>query len=142
MLTAADQVSTAEIWADIQYHKVLNYLTSKRIFTHGTVRLVWLGAPWLALYSALQYEKGGGPLWILHTESLTGHIHDSRNESPRNMFQKFASSWRKYSGEESLDSLPVSINGAESGTEGKEQLQKWASILESMGSDPVLWPSA
>jgi len=137
MFTGAEQVSTSEIWADLQYHKVLNYLTGKRIFTHGTVRLVWLGAPWLALYSALQYEKGGGPLWILHTEGLTGHIHDSRKESPRIMFQKFASAWRKYAKEDSLESLPVSLNG----DEGKEQLQKWASILDSMGSDPVLWPA-
>jgi len=140
MLTGMDQVSTSEIWADLQYHKVLNYLTGKRIFTHGSVRLVWLGAPWLALYSGLQYEQGGGPLWILHTESLTGHIHGSPRETPRIMFQKFAGLWRKYAKEESLDTLPVSFSINE--RDGKEQLQKWSSILDSMGSDPVLWPAS
>ncbi len=137
MLTQMEQVNTSEIWADLQYHKVLNYLTGNRIYTHGSVRLVWLGAPWLALYSALEYEKGGGPLWILHTEGLTGHIYDSAKMSPRMMIRKFAAQWKEYSAMEDLSGLPLS-----SLEEGSEELKKWSSILESMASDPVLWPSA
>jgi hypothetical protein len=137
MLTREEQVSTSEIWADLQYHKVLNYLTGRRIFTHGTVRLVWLGAPWLALYSALEYEQGGGPLWILHTEDITGHLHDSRKENSRSMISKFAKKWLEYSKQDNLEGLPISTNE----TEGYEQLKKWTTILESMSSDPLLWPS-
>ncbi|MDC7232797.1 MAG: hypothetical protein PQJ58_06170 [Spirochaetales bacterium] len=135
MLTQTEQIDSAEIWADLQYHRVLNYLTGNRVFTHGSLRLVWLGAPWLALYSALEYEKDGGPLWVLHTEGLTGHLYDSPKMSPRMIFNKFAGQWHSFSEAGSLENLPVSAGGKE----GREELKRWSAILKSMASDSQLW---
>lgn len=135
MFTQAEQVDTAEIWADLQYHRVLNYLTGSRVYTHGSLRLAWLGAPWLALYTALEYEKDGGPLWVLHTEGLTGYLKDSPKMSPRMIIKKFAVQWLEFSTENDFESLPVSV----SGEEGRDELKKWSSILDSMGADSTLW---
>ncbi len=140
MLTQMESPASAEVWADKQFHKVLNYLTGRRIFIHGSLHLVWLGAPHLALYRALEYRKGGGPLWVLHTEELSGYLYGSPGRPVREVMGSFADAWREYGAldlSEELPVLPVSI----SGPQGKALLLKWSDILRRITEDKELWDS-
>ena len=118
MLIQNENVPEEEIWADAQFSKVLNYLTEQRVYTNGTLRLAWLGAPHLALYTALIYEKDGGPVWILHTEEKTGLLKAPRSKNCREIFAAFAYLWGK-------EDDPIS--------------QKWAEALKNIVQDPELW---
>ena len=138
MLTQIETPAEAEVWADEQFSKVLNFLTGRRIFIHGSLYLVWLGAPYLALYRALEYRKGGGPMWVLHTEDVSGYLYGSPKRSPREVMASFACAWREYGALDLSGDLPV-MPVSVSGPEGREALGKWSGILESMTEDPELW---
>ncbi len=118
MLTQKENVPLGEAWADEQFSKVLNYLTGERIYTNGSLRLIWLGAPYVALYSALIYEKDGGPVWVMHTEEKTGLMKGPRTLEVRKVFSAFSHLWLQ-------EDDPVS--------------RKWGDILKSMAQDPDLW---
>ena len=118
MLTQNENVPNGEIWADEQFSRVLNYLTGERIYTNGSLRLVWLGAPYVALYNALVYEKDGGPIWVMHTEEKTGILKGSHRNDKRDIFAAFSHLWLKQDDTAS---------------------QKWGEILGSMAGDHELW---
>jgi hypothetical protein len=118
VLTQKETVSVNEEWADLQYHKVLNYLTEERIYTYGSLRLIWLGAPYLALYHGLIYERDGGPIWVLHTIEKTGCLKAPRTRPPREIIKAFSILWKK-------EEDPVS--------------RKWSKTLTGMALDSDLW---